>query len=239
MTRDGKRGFTIIELLMVIAIMMVIAAMALPYFVAMQKSRKWTTAVTNIQSMVWRARALATNVRRDFAVEFNCQGDCGTQMVVVAKSNLLQRLPDLNWLEHNLGDGGNIAWIIWGEWEYAGGPINWDGKYYQNLSPGDIHPNPTNSTFIGNYGHNSYQSEVLAVHPDLTIDPSTTASPNFINWDQNCYYGADTTPDIRIGPNGALVQTQDPTLCIKQIRGTEMIRVEVIRCTGRLKQLQR
>jgi hypothetical protein len=44
----------------------------------------------------------------------------------------------------------------------------------------------------------------------------------------------DNHKDIRIGPNGALVQSVNPILCIRQTRDREYRQVEVIRCTGRV-----
>ena len=69
----------------------------------------------------------------------------------------------------------------------------------------------------------------------MTIDPSK--SPNFVSWDDpdsvECY-GYDEYRDIRIGTNGALVQTRDPVICLRQIGQDERKAVKVVRCTGRL-----
>jgi hypothetical protein len=47
-------------------------------------------------------------------------------------------------------------------------------------------------------------------------------------------YGFDNYKDIRIATNGALVQTQDPVICLRQIRSDQFRKMAVIRCTGRL-----
>ncbi len=227
----ARRAFTIVELLAVIAIMMVVMALALPNFIAMSRQRKWTTALADTQGLVWRARAISTNVRKDTAVEFDLQGDCGTWMWVESESNLIERLPDLDWLQHNLGGGGAIAWILFGEWNDSGGTFTWSSPWYTNMTI-----NPAN-TRPQNYGDNAKQTEVLKIGGSLTIDDSATASPGFINWDSPQSvrtYGSDKYKDIRIAPNGALVQTADPTICFRMIRGDEFRRVQVVRCTGRL-----
>ena len=70
-------GFTMIEMLTVIVIIMVVMALALPDFVHMMKERKWSAAIANIQGMVMRSRALATNVRKDFSPPECCSSRCG------------------------------------------------------------------------------------------------------------------------------------------------------------------
>ena len=264
-----RRAFTLIELLVVIAIIMAIMGMALPNFVAMTKERKWTAAFTDIQGLVWRARALATNARKDMSVEFSCQGDNGTWMWLESESNLVERLPNLDWLQHNLGGGGAIAWILFGEWNAAGGSFKWC-KYelkcskcgyswvlYSPASPAgdcpncgatdypyvdyasyyyDIRPNP-NAPSVSSSGDNARQGEIIKMGGSLTVDDSSSASPDFINWDAPGsvrVYGWDNYKDLRIATNGALVQTREPTICVRQIDGTERRKWLVVRCTGRL-----
>jgi hypothetical protein len=81
---------------------------------------------------------------------------------------------------------------------------------------------------------NTKQSEVIWLHM-ITVDRARCS--NFVSWDDphsvECY-GGDEYPDIRIGTNGALVQTRDPVICLK-IRDAEERRwVTVVRCTGRV-----
>ena len=39
---------------------------------------------------------------------------------------------------------------------------------------------------------------------------------------------------IRVGINGALVQTQDPLICLKEMGQDNRRAIEVVRCTGRV-----
>ena len=234
--RRARRAFTLIELLVVIAIIMAIMGMALPNFIAMTKERKWTTAFTDVQGFVWRARALATNARKDMSVEFSCQGDNGTWMWVESESNLIERLPDLDWLQQNLGGGGAIAWILFGEWYSSGGTFTWVSPWYANMTINSANTRPQD------YGDNARQSEIVKMGGGLTVDDSSSASPDFINWDappqpvslSRPGYGSDGYKDLRIATNGALVQTREPVICVRQIDGTELRKWRVIRCTGRL-----
>jgi hypothetical protein len=238
-TDDAPRapaGFTIIEMLAVITIIMVVMALALPNFVAMMKERRWSSAIGNLQVMVWRARALATNARKDMSVEFNIQGDNGTTMWLESKSNLIEHLPDLNWLVSEYGGIGRLYYLLneGGEWWAAGGTYSGSAPNYTfTLNPQDARPEF--------FGHAAHQSEVVELGYGLTIDDSPTRSPNFVNWNGQTsvtMYGWDTYKDIRIGPNGALVQTKDPVLCIRQKLGVESRQVQVVRCTGRLVSAQ-
>ena len=114
-------GFTMIEMLTVIVIIMLVMALALPDFVHMMKERKWGAAIANIQAMVMRTRALATNVRQDFSVEFNIQGDNGTTMWIESKNNDLETIPDLWTLEHEVGGYAPIYGFMTTVFQDAGG----------------------------------------------------------------------------------------------------------------------
>jgi hypothetical protein len=183
--------------------------------------------------MVWRARALATNARKDISVEFDIQGDNGTRMWLESEMNGLESLPDLDWLQvyypSKYGFQDQILTPIWA----ASG-----GTYSSLPTPppywGNFQINYANSR-PDKYGDNARQSEVVNLGTGMTIDESR--SPNFVSWDAPGSvdnYGEDTHKDIRIGPNGALVQTKDPVICIRRIDGGEFRRVTVVRCTGRL-----
>jgi type II secretory pathway pseudopilin PulG len=233
-SRRGRAAFTMVEMLTVIAIIMVVMALALPNFAAMMKERRWSGAIGNIQGMVWRARALATNARKDMSVEFDIQGDNGTWMWLESKSNLIEHLPDLNWLVSEYGSIDSLYFLLnedtHGEWWAAGGTYSGSSPTYTFT----LHPENAKPEF---YGHAAHQSETLELGYSLTIDDSPARSPNFVNWDAQASvtrYGWDTTKDIRLGPSGALVQTTDPTLCIRQKQGVESRRVQVVRCTGRV-----
>ena len=105
-----SRGFTLIELLTVVAIMMLVMGMALPNFIAMMKERKWSTAVGNIQNMIWRARAFATNERCDCSVEMQIDNST-TTMWLESESNVIESIPDYDWLQHHLGGASAVYWV--------------------------------------------------------------------------------------------------------------------------------
>jgi len=106
------RAFTLIELLTVIGIIVLVLALALPNFVSMMKGRKWEAAISSIQTMVMRARALATNVRKDFSVEFLIDPDNGTTMWLESEVNAIERIPDLIELQRMVGGWGAISDFI-------------------------------------------------------------------------------------------------------------------------------
>jgi len=257
-------------MLTVIGIIMLVMALALPNFVQMMKQRRWTEAIGKIQGLVMRARAQATSVRKDMAVEFDIQGQKGTWMWIESEEQILERIPDLDLLQHRLGGGSGIYWIR-KLWYNAGGTDKW-GKYeckcrlcgheWSTLTPptGSLCPacrdartgswpywpsyatyyydfRMTNNSADYRYGDNAQQSEVVRLSGTLTIDNAPAVSPNFINWDSEdtveCY-GYDVYKDIRIGTNGALVQTLDPVIGIRDRYGKDTRRVQVVRCTGRV-----
>jgi prepilin-type N-terminal cleavage/methylation domain-containing protein len=264
MRQEGcSRGFTLIELLTVVAIIILVTAMALPNFVAVMKGQRWSSAVTNVQVMVMRARALAGSVRQDFSVEFDVQ-DNGTKLWLESEVNTLERLPNLWDVEHQIGGGIPLIYFL-GVFSNSGGSYkSWRyectctkcGYQWVDYTGGQACPqcgangwpyNPQVASYHYDfaydpsktqayaYGDNAKQSQVISLGSHLTID--VAGSPNFINWDDpksvECY-GWDYTRDIRVSMNGALVQTLDPVICLKDVYTGERKKVKVVRCTGRL-----
>ena len=230
--RVGVSGFTLIEMLTVIAIIILVMAMALPNFVAMLQQQRWRAAAGNIQYMIWRARALATNVRKDFSVEFDIQGDSGTWMWLESEMNTLERLPDLDDLQDHMGSRYTFYYgILSPMWYPSGGTCSQDGGRYTNFQI-----DYANSK-AHQYGDNARQSEIVEVGHGLTVDDGPGMSRNFFNWDGPTSvknYGEDSHRDIRIGTNGSLMQSRSPVICLREKEGTNVRRIEVNRVTGRI-----
>ena len=242
--RDSP-GFTLIELLTVIAIMCMVAALAVPGFVAMMESQKWTTAIDNLQWMIWQARSLASNCRKDVSVEFDIDAEEGTWMWLESEEQLIERIPDLEELQLATSGGvgyssqasASISWLCT-LWTRAGGTYERENRgggtydtYYVNFQI-----NQENAR-AGQFGDNARQTEPVYLAEGLTIDPSEEASPGFINWDSAqsvVWKGDDEYKDIRIGPSGSLVQSTEPEICIMQIDRGERLMVRVVLCTGRV-----
>jgi len=264
-----RQGFTLIELLTVIGIIVLVLALALPNFVSMMRGRRWSGAITGMQTMIMRARSLATNVRKDFSVEFEIDGDNGTVMWLESESNDIERIPDIWELEHIIGGASALADFIdvfrdaggdakSGYWEcactYPPCGHTWEGVDVDhrtcpkcNNGGSTWRYNPVaieyhyDITYDGSrtdplkYGDNSKQSEWVPLGHQMTIDLAKCRY--FMSWDDPDSveaYGGDEYPDIRIGPNGALVQTVDPVICLKDRDAEERRAVTAVRCTGRL-----
>jgi len=272
MTRRYKSlGFTLIEMLTVITIIMVVMALALPNFVAMMRDRRWSAAIANIQGMVLRARAFATNVRKEFSVEFNIQPDNGTTMWLESEDNYMEHIPDLNKYQYDHGGISGLGDFVDNVFKKSGGRAErltsspWGLQYCFCYACGRIFYVPPDSTspeicpscggvhtiyrfelyvnisYDGSksdpayYGDNAKESEDVPLSRSITID--LTRSRYFISWDAPSAtypYGRDPYPDIRIGTNGALVETNDPVICLKERHAEERRAVSVVRCTGRL-----
>ncbi|HUW58195.1 MAG TPA: prepilin-type N-terminal cleavage/methylation domain-containing protein, partial [Planctomycetota bacterium] len=132
--KRARRGFTLIELLTVIGIILLVMGLALPNFMAVMKGRRWTSAISNIQWMVMRARALATNVRKDFSVEFDIQ-DNGTCMWLESEVNEIERIPDLWELQHEMGGSGPIRYFL-NTFRASGGNYEWGWSECVCTAPG-------------------------------------------------------------------------------------------------------
>jgi len=266
-SRRTRRGFTLIEMLTVIGIMMLVMALALPNFIAMMKNRKWSTAIANVQGMVMRARALATNRRTDYSVEFyiSSSEDNGTTMWLESEVNDIERVPDLLELQREIGGNAGIRYFLssfraaggsyksfWTEctccncgfkWNYTSGSwqvcpkckkSGWKYPHQHASYYYDFQYNPEDA-WEGSLGDNAHQSEYVELGSGVTI--ATAKCRYFLNWDAKnaveCY-GYDDTRDVRVGTNGALVQTLDPVICLKE-KGMKNYRaIQVVRCTGRV-----
>ena len=84
-----------VELLTVIALIIAIAALAVPNFAAMIREHHWTSAVSALQSAVMRARTYAVNDEIDHAVEFCTDQDGTSYLRIEAESAYLESVPNL------------------------------------------------------------------------------------------------------------------------------------------------
>jgi Tfp pilus assembly protein FimT len=80
-TRRNERGLTLIELGVVAAIMMVIAALAVPSIINAVADFKLRTTATELSGLFQRARALAVQKNNTYAVQQ--QADAGTNLTTV------------------------------------------------------------------------------------------------------------------------------------------------------------
>lgn len=225
-SRGRARGFTIIEMLTVVAIIMLVMALALPNFVEMMRGRKWSAALGNVQLMITRARSFAANARTDAAVEFYVTLDNNTHaMWIESEVNLIETMPDYSAYCANL-EAGNTSHPA----SYAFSRTTW--YYSGGHTDGTYHPDETQAAYNGD---NARQSGILAIGNGMTIDLSR--SPDFISYDaprNACPYGKDNYPDIRVGQHGALVPSIEPTICLREINQDRRMTYQVVRCTGRL-----
>jgi type II secretory pathway pseudopilin PulG len=170
-------GFTLIELLTVIGIMMLVMALALPNFSAMMKGQKWTSTISRMQTMIWQARALATNARKDIGLEFDVQ-DNGTSMWLESEMPVLERLPDLFNYQLQVDSAvsrGNARWIMYTYWVPSGGDFDSNGAfpnpgYYYNLT---LDPALSSAEL---YGDNAQQSELVHFAYGMTVDLGTSVT---------------------------------------------------------------
>ena len=90
-----QSGFTLVELLTVIALIVIIAAVAVPNFASMIREQRWTSAIGSIQTAIMRARTYAVNEELDYAVEFCTDKDGATYLRIEAESAYLEHVPNL------------------------------------------------------------------------------------------------------------------------------------------------
>jgi len=94
-TATKRAGFTLVELLTVIALIITIAALAVPNFAAMIREHHWTAAIGAMQAAIMRAKAYAVNDEIDYAVEFYTDEYNVSYLRIEAESAYLEHIPNL------------------------------------------------------------------------------------------------------------------------------------------------
>jgi|GEM_PF-2986308 len=88
-------GFTLVELLTVIALIITVAALAVPNFAAMLREQRMTNAINSLQVAIMRAKTYAINLEIDYSVEFCNDADDTTYLRIEAESAFLESVPNL------------------------------------------------------------------------------------------------------------------------------------------------
>jgi len=260
--RDGERigvltgrsrGFTLIEILAVIAIIMIVMALAVPNFFEMLRARRWHAAAGALQNALLRCQSYAINERRDHSVEICWDTDNEAQYFrIEVESALLESISELNsyyrdqcqyyymrlpvdWLGAFVAGGGDVVNYPAHPWgAYPDTRFNYTGPKY------DVD--------AGDWRIDERIKDNLLVDDEnrlpFGVDVDEAASDNLMNFDappQNenvlPYYGWDETVDLRFGRTGTLVQTRNPEVVLRN-RDGEKRRFQVLRNTGRVRALR-
>ena len=101
-------GFTLVELLTVVALIILIVALAVPNFASMLRQQRWSAAVASLQAAILRTKTYCITDRRDHAVEF-CKDEDGTYYIrIEAESAFLEHVPNLQIYNSLAGDFQHI-----------------------------------------------------------------------------------------------------------------------------------
>ncbi len=257
----AHRGMTLIELLIVIAIIITIMAMAVPNFGTMMRSQKWSAASTSLQNTLLRIQTMAVTDRRDYSAEFCTSADNSSQYFrLEVESAALESIPEMNnYLHVTLQN------------HYYNVPIDWLGIFcsgggVQNGSASWDDGSPVSYSYTGpRYDVNSQDwRSPNQIKDNLKVDDNVylpysiridvDCSTNLINYDKPPLsasdmpqYGWDYTKDLRFNMNGMLVQSQNPEVMLKMVEFTrtashqevvlERMRLQIMRSTGRVREL--
>ncbi|MDM1756727.1 MULTISPECIES: GspH/FimT family pseudopilin [Acinetobacter] len=82
-----NRGFTLIELMVTLAVLAIIAALAMPSFVNTIKQRQLDTAFRELSLAITDARSQAVNIRQDVELKLN-SNDANTATLLNWNSNI-------------------------------------------------------------------------------------------------------------------------------------------------------
>ena len=252
MRNDGS-GFTLIEMLTVIAIIIVVMALALPNFFELLRAQRWTAASGALQSALLRCQSWAINTRRDHAVEICFEDDNAEQYLrIEVESALLESIEELNSYYQYQCDYYYMRMPI--DWLQAfrsgGGTIVNPPAHPWGAYPETRFSYPTTPQLEVNqydWGIDSRIKDNLLVDDEIVIPHGIFinfgASTNLMNYDKKPktsndmpQYGWDETRDLRFDSRGTLVQSRNPELVLENPDGERMA-LQVLRSTGRVRKL--
>ena len=139
--RAQQQGFTLAEVIMVLAIIGILAAIAIPNFLAWQPNLRIKTAARDLYSSMQKARAEAIKTNRDWAIVFDtannryvlCSSPGADNSWSTLADNTAVETIDLTNYKSGIGYGHGT---ITGNNSVTGGPIPADNVSY--LTPNNV-----------------------------------------------------------------------------------------------------
>ena len=255
----NRCGFTLIEVLTVILIIIVVATLAIPNLAAMVRSQRWSAAVGSLQGAILRCQSFAMNARRDHSIEFCIDNVTSRQYLrIEVESELLESIPELNsyyidqcecyymrlpqdWVGTFKNGGG----VITNPWEDAPWPPEWEeaspkSRFKYDGPILDVDAEDTSGP-SGRTQDNLMVDDHIVLPYGITLDEDM--STYLVNYDKRPLtltdmpqYGWDDTYDLRFNMMGVLVQNKNPEVVLVG-SDKQSVRLQIMRSTARVKKL--
>ena len=248
-----RTGFTLIELLAVIGIIILVMAMAIPYFAGMVRGQRWASACSALQNCLYRTQSFALSERYDHSVEF-CEDENGRQFFrIEVESAMLESMPELttylqvqcngyymgmpsDWMSTFEAGGGTVTGLPGSPWMRSSSTVF---KYQGPLYDIDRRNWRAKHAIKDNLKVDDHIFLPYGIKVDFQ------KSKNLINYDKkpgtkmdSPQYGWDETRDLRFNIVGVLIQARNPeVVLVNNTRPLEYIRLQVLRSTARLSKL--